>query len=155
MRTRTEFVEDLSMMLGGYAAENLFFGDLTTGASSDMKQATHLARNMLTQWGMSDVLGPRTYGEREEMIFLGRNITENRDYSESRAELIDKEMDRLIGNALETAVKLISAHRDAMDRIAEHLVEHETIERDEFADIVGLAPANVKNKRVALAVDKK
>ena len=145
MRTRTEYVEDLAVLLGGFAAEQAFFGDLTTGASSDMKNATHLARSMVTQWGMSSALGPRTYGEREDMIFLGRAITENRDYSESRAELIDKEIDRLIHDALTTATGIIQAHRDAMDRIAAHLIKEETIERDLFTEVVGLPPANPKS----------
>jgi len=152
MRTKTEYVEDIAVLLGGYAAEKIFFGDLTTGASSDMRNATGLAKSMTTQWGMSDVLGPRVYGEREDMIFLGREITEMRDYSESRAELIDKEIDALIKQGLETATRIIEQHRDAMDRIADHLIKSETIEREEFEQIVGLPPANPKS---AVAKDVK
>ncbi|MBM3204601.1 ATP-dependent metallopeptidase FtsH/Yme1/Tma family protein [Candidatus Uhrbacteria bacterium] len=146
MRNRTEYIEDIAVMLGGYAAEKTFFGEVTTGASNDMQQATKLAKNMVTQWGMSDALGPRIYGEREDMIFLGREIHENRDYSESRAELIDTEVDTLIQNGLKTALKIVSEQKEAMDRIANHLVEKETIERDEFAAVVGLPSANPKNK---------
>lgn len=146
MRTRTEYLEDLAMMLGGYSAEKIFFGDLTTGASNDMQQATQLARNMVTQWGMSDVLGPRAYGKREDMIFLGREIHEERDYSEAKAELIDKEIDALIRQALETATRLIEKNREAMDKVAKHLTEHETIEREEFEKVVGMPPANPKSK---------
>lgn len=145
MRTRTEYVEDLAMMLGGYAAEKVFFGDLTTGASSDMQQATKLARNMVTQWGMSDALGPRVYGDREEMVFLGRDFHEQRNYSESRAELIDKEIDRLIQEALETATKTVTEQRAAMDRVAAYLIKHETIEREQFPDIVGFPAKNGKH----------
>ncbi len=145
MRTKTEYVEEIAVMLGGYAAEHIFFGDITTGASSDMQNATKLARNMVTQWGMSEALGPRVYGQREEMIFLGREIHESRDYSENRSELIDKEIDRLIQDGLATATRLIQDHRDAMDRIAAHLVQHETIERDIFTEVVGFPPANPKN----------
>jgi len=145
MRNRTEYVEDLAVMLGGYAAEKVFFGDITTGASSDMQQATKLVQNMVTQWGMSEKLGPRVYGEREDMIFLGREITQSRDYSESKAELIDQEVDALIKQALETATRIVSENKPAMDRMAEYLIKNETIERDEFAKVVGLPPANIKN----------
>jgi cell division protease FtsH len=151
MRTRTEYVEDLAVMLGGYAAEKTFFGDLTTGASSDMQQVTKLARNMVTQWGMSDELGPRVYGEREDLIFLGRDIHEQRDYSESRAEMIDKAIDLLIKEALATAMKVVSEQREAMDRVAKHLIEKETIERDEFPKVVGFEAKNEKHgKKPAL-----
>jgi cell division protease FtsH len=146
MRRRQEYVEDIAMTLGGFAAEKVIFGDLTTGASNDMQQATRLARNMVTQWGMSDVLGPRAYGHREEMIFLGREIQETRDYSEDKAVLIDKEIDALIKQGLETATKIITDNRAAMDRIADHLVKNEIIERDEFEKVVGFPPANPKAK---------
>lgn len=148
MRRREEYQEDLAVMLGGYAAEYTIFGDITTGASNDMKNATQLARNMVTQWGMSPELGPRIYGEREDMIFLGRQIHENRDYSEEKAILIDKEIDRLIAEGLATAKKLISSNREAMDRIVNKLVEQETLERDAFAEAIGLPAANPKNIRV-------
>lgn len=145
MRTRTDYIEDLAVMLGGYAAEKVFFGDLTTGASNDMQQATKLARNMVTQWGMSESLGPRTYGHREDMIFLGREIHEERDYSESKAEIIDKEIDVLISEAFATAMQLVEKNREAMDRVANHLVKNETIEREQFETIVGFPPANPKS----------
>ncbi len=145
MRTSTEYKEDLAVMLGGFSAEKIIFGDLTTGASNDMQQATKLAKNMVTQWGMSDALGPRTYGEHEDMIFLGRDIHENRNYSESRAEMIDKEIDQLISDALKTAMDVISQNKDAMDRIANHLLKEEIIERAEFSKIVGAPPKNPKS----------
>lgn len=146
MRRKQEYVEDIAVTLGGYSAEKVIFGDLTTGASNDMQNATALARNMVTQWGMSDALGPRTYGKREDMIFLGREIHEERDYSEEKAVLIDKEIDVLIKQGLETATKIITDNRAAMDRIAEHLMKHETIERDEFEKVVGMPPLNPKAK---------
>ncbi len=145
MRTREEYKEDIAVALGGYAAELAFFGDITTGASNDMQNATKLARNMVTQWGMSDALGPRTYGERQDMIFLGREIQETRDYSEDKAILIDKEIDRLIGDGLATAKRIVAEQKDAMDRICAHLIEKEIIERDDFEQIVGLPPANPKS----------
>jgi len=145
MRTSTEYKEDLAVMLGGFSAEKIIFGDLTTGASNDMQQATKLAKNMVTQWGMSDALGPRTYGEHEDMVFLGRDFHENKNYSESRAELIDKEIDQLMSDALKRAMELISENKPAMDRIAEHLLKEEIIERAEFSEIVGVPPTNPKS----------
>ncbi len=145
MRRLSEYKEDIAVMLGGYAAEQEFFGEITTGASNDMQQATRLARSMVTQWGMSEKLGPRTYGAKEEMIFLGREIHENRDYSESKALVIDDEIDHLIQEGLQTARAIIKNHRDAMERIAVKLLEKETLEREAFLEAVGLPPANLKN----------
>ncbi len=145
MRRREEYLEDIAVMLGGYAAEFIHFGDITTGASNDMKNATQTARNMVTQWGMSDVLGPRVYGDQADMVYMGRPVHESRDYSEDKAVLIDKEIDRLIAEGLVTAKQIISEHKKEMENIGNHLLEKETIERDEFTKIVGLPPANVKN----------
>lgn len=153
-RKRAEYIEDIAVMLGGYAAEKTFYGDVTTGASNDMQQATKLAKNMVTQWGMSDILGPRVYGEREDMIFLGREITESRDYSESKAVVIDQEIDTLIRDGLATALKIIGDNRGAMDRICAHLLEKETIEREEFEAVVGAPAANEKSRLKAKALDQ-
>lgn len=145
MRRREEYTEDLAVMLGGYAAEQIIFGDITTGASSDMSNATQLARNMVTQWGMSTKLGPRVYGDREDMIFLGRNIHENRDYSERRAETIDDEIDELISSGLARAKQIITDNRPIMDKVAEKLLETETMEREAFLEAVGIPSANPDN----------
>ncbi|MFH1078272.1 MAG: ATP-dependent zinc metalloprotease FtsH [Patescibacteria group bacterium] len=145
MRRRGEYVEDLEVLLGGFAAEKVFFDDITTGASSDMKQATRIARSMVTQWGMSEKLGPRVYGEQEEMIFLGREIHENRDYGEETAKTIDTEIDGLIGKALTDATALLTGHKDVVDRVADALMQRETLDRDEFYALVGIPPANAKN----------
>ena len=145
MRRSAEYIEELSMMLGGYAAEQIIFGDITTGASSDMKETTGLARNMVTQWGMSAEMGPRVYGSREDMIFLGRDIHENRDYSEKIAEKIDAEIDKLIANALGRAKTIINNNREAMDRVSAELLKVETLEREAFMEIISIPPANPKN----------
>jgi cell division protease FtsH len=149
MRKREEYLEDLSVMLGGYAAEQIIFNDITTGASSDMRGATQLAKDMVTQWGMSEALGPRTYGEREDLIFLGRNIHENRDYSEKIAEKIDQEIDKLIADALEKAKQIIADNREAVERVAKILIEKETLEREPFLEAVQLPAANPANRTVA------
>ncbi|MFH1430427.1 MAG: ATP-dependent zinc metalloprotease FtsH [Candidatus Uhrbacteria bacterium] len=144
-RTRAEFLDDLAVMLGGYAAERTIFGDgeLSTGPSSDLRQATHLARRMITEFGMSDVLGPRTFGQREELVFLGKDITAQRDYSEHVAEQIDSEMHAIINTALERAQAIINEQRDYLDRIAALLLKNETIEQAEFESIfAGEAPTN-------------
>jgi len=145
MRSREEYQEDIAVAMGGFAAEKIFFGDITTGANLDMRNATRTARNMVTQWGMSEKLGPRTYGEREDMIFLGREIHENRDYSDERAVLIDQEMDRIIGEGLKTAQDLIKSHKTEMERVAQTLLEKETLERAQFLAAIGLPPANLKH----------
>jgi cell division protease FtsH len=149
MRRKADYIDDIAVSLGGYAAEKLICGDLTTGASSDMQRVTQTARSMVTLWGMSDKLGPRTYGQSDEMVFLGREIHEARNYSESRAVTIDDEIDQLISEGLKTAEKIIADNRAAMDRIAEYLVKNETIEREQFEEVVGLPPANPKNKKKA------
>lgn len=132
-KTRAEFIDELAVLLGGYATEKEIFGDLTTGASNDLKVATQNAKQLITQYGMSEALGPRTFGEKEEMIFLGKEIHERRDYSEKVAEAIDKEISRLIEEARFTAEKLIKENRETLDKIANTLLEKETLEKEEFA----------------------
>lgn len=139
MHSRKEFIDELAMMLGGYVAESEIFGDLTTGASNDLQRATKLARELVTQYGMSENLGPRTYGERDEMIFLGKQIHESRDYSEKIAEKIDEEIGILLNNAKETARKIIQQERPKIDAVVKHLLEKETIEKDEFIALIGPA----------------
>lgn len=135
MTARQEILEELSVLLAGYEAEKEVFGDITTGASNDLKKATDIAKNIITQFGMSEKLGPRTYGERHEMIFLGREITEQRDYSEKIAEQIDIEISKTIGNAQKKANDIIKEHRAMLDKIANVLLEKETLEREEFESL--------------------
>ena len=137
LHSQAEFLDDLASMLGGYTVEKEILGELTTGASSDLRQATKLARRLVTEYGMSEILGPRTYGQREEMIFLGKEIHERRDYSEKVAETIDKEISKLILTAQKTAQDLLTKNRKQLDKIALTLLEKETLESDEFEKIVG------------------
>ena len=137
--SRAEFLDDLAVMLAGHVAEKKIFNEVTTGASNDLKKATQLARQIVTQYGMSDELGPRTYGEHEELIFLGREIHERRDYSEKTAEAIDSTIMKLIRNALKTAEDIITRQRERLEKIAQTLLVKETLEKDEFEQLMATA----------------
>ncbi|MFH1460929.1 MAG: ATP-dependent zinc metalloprotease FtsH [Patescibacteria group bacterium] len=132
LHSRSEFIDELAVFMGGYVAEKIVFDELTTGASNDLQQATELARNLVTKYGMSDKLGPRTFGGREEMIFLGREIATGKDYSEEAAGQIDKEVSRFIDQAFHTAKKILTQKRKKLDQIAQELIKKEAIERQEF-----------------------
>jgi cell division protease FtsH len=134
--TLNEFKADLAVMLAGQVAEREIFHEVTTGASSDLKNATGLARQIVTRFGMSK-LGPRTFGQQEEMIFLGREIHERRDYSEKVAQDIDQEIHHLLAEAQVTAEKILTKHRAQLERVAEELLVKETIERDAFEALLG------------------
>ena len=134
--TKSEFVAELAVLLGGFVAERTVFGDVTTGAHSDLKKATRLARKLIMQFGMSDALGPRTFGEREEMVFMGREGVEQRDYSEKTAEAIDQEVSVLISAAFSTAQKIVTESRGKLDTIVGALLEKETLERADFEALV-------------------
>ena len=129
---KAHYLAQLAVALGGHQAEEIVFGDTTTGPSDDISKATKIARMMVTQWGMSERLGPRTFGRKEELIFLGREISEQRDYSEKVAEEIDDEVRRLVEQARETAHRLVSENRHILDRVARKLIEDETVEGDDI-----------------------
>ena len=139
--TSNQLEAKLAMAMGGRAAEELVFGETTTGATNDLEQATNIARTMVTRFGMSKKLGPRTFGKREELIFLGREISEQRDYSDSVAEQIDDEVHSLIDGAYQTAMRILKDHRPRLDHISNYLMENETIEEDQFPDIFDNPPA--------------
>jgi cell division protease FtsH len=132
LQHRNKFKADLAALLGGRAAEEIIFHDVTTGASSDLERATKLARAMVTQYGMSDKLGPLTFGEKEELIFLGREIGEQRNYSEEIARQIDREVRSLIDEAYQTAKRILVTNRDKLVAIAERLVHEETLDAAAF-----------------------
>ncbi len=134
-KTKSEFIDELAVLLAGHVTEQNIFNDVTTGASNDLKRATTIAKELITEYGMNEVLGPRTFGQKEEMIFLGKEIHERRDYSEKTAEAIDKEVSKLINQASKTALELITKHRRELDTIAQELLEKETLEKEEFAAI--------------------
>ncbi len=129
---RNKLEDELAGLLGGRVAEEEVFGDVTTGASNDLERVTSLARRMVTQYGMSEVLGPQTFGEKEELVFLGREIGEQRNYSEDVAEAIDSEVRRLVERAHGRAGELIRTYRAKLDELAHYLIERETIDASEF-----------------------
>ncbi len=137
MHTKSEFVEELAVLLAGHVTEKEIFGEVTTGATSDLRRATALARQLVTDYGMSENLGPRTFGEKEEMIFLGREIHEQRDYSEKVAEQIDKEISDFIGQAVKRADGIIKARNKELAKVVAALLKKETLEKEEFEQIVG------------------
>jgi cell division protease FtsH len=130
--TRSQFADDLVVGLGGRVAEEIAFNELTTGAQNDLERLTKLARKMITEYGMSDRLGPRTFGKREELVFLGKEITEQRDYSEKVALQIDEEVHKLIQKAHETARKILSENKARLKLIADQLMLVETVDEEKF-----------------------
>jgi cell division protease FtsH len=133
--SRSKMLDDLVFTLGGRAAEEIVFNDITSGASNDLERVTRMARSMVMRLGMSSEMGPMVYGQKEELIFLGREISEQRDYSEAVAELIDQEVRRLVANAYDSARKLLNEYREKLDLIAEKLLEVETLTREEFEEL--------------------
>jgi cell division protease FtsH len=133
---KSDFINELSVLLAGHLVEKEIFGEVTTGATSDLRRATALARSLVTDYGMSENLGPRTFGQKEEMIFLGREIHEQRDYSEKIAEKIDEEIADFLEVATKLAKKIISEKREYIEKVVVVLMEKETIEKDEFAALM-------------------
>ncbi|MCC6799483.1 MAG: ATP-dependent zinc metalloprotease FtsH [Anaerolineae bacterium] len=139
--TTKRYFDQIAGALGGRAAEEIVFGDVTNGASSDLENVTRLARTMVTRWGMSPKLGPRVFGQKEELIFLGREIGEQRDYSESVAEVIDEEVHEIVSTAYTRALDVLRENRDKLDAVAERLIEVETLGREEFLELMGDRPS--------------
>jgi len=139
--TKSQFEETLAFSLGGHAAEQLIFGEVTTGASNDIERATSLARQMVTQYGMSEKLGPLALGNRQEMVFLGRDIGEQRNYSEAVAQEIDNEVRNLINRAYSVAREILIRHKDKLVTVSEKLMTLETIEGPIFDEIMGITQA--------------
>ncbi len=132
MVSKAKFEDDLAGLLGGRAAEEIVFKEITTGASNDLGRATKMARAMVMQYGMSKRLGPRTFGKKEELVFLGREISEQRNYSDEVAELIDEEVHCIIDRAYARAKKVLIDYRDKLDTLAKMLMETETVDKQQF-----------------------
>jgi cell division protease FtsH len=134
--TRAYLLGQITVAMGGRVAEELFLDHLTTGAGNDIEKATDMARRMVCEWGMSDSLGPLTFGKKEEQIFLGREIAQHQDYSEATAVEIDREVKRLVMQCYEKAREVLSTNRDTLLRISEALLEREVLDTDQIAKLV-------------------
>ena len=135
LTSRKKMLAQLTFLLGGRAAEQIVFDDITSGASNDLENVTNMARTMVTRLGMSPELGSMTYGQKEELIFLGREISEQRDYSEAVAEQIDHEVRRLVDDSYKEALAILKKYRTELDAVANKLLEVETLSREEFEKI--------------------
>jgi len=130
--TRSQISDMVATFLGGYTAEKLTFNEVTTGAYDDIKRATELARKMVTDFGMSDKLGPRTFGDKQELVFLGREISEQKDYGDKVADAIDEEVNKIIQQAHQTAEKILTENKSKLVLLAEKLTAQETLEGEEL-----------------------
>ena len=137
MTTESQFMSEIATLLGGMCAEKLKFGEMTTGASNDLTKASYIARKIVKEYGMSP-LGPISFGEKEEMIFLGKEISEQRNYSEEVAFKIDKEVEKIIRTAEKTAQNVLTRRKGLLDKVAKKLIEKETIEREDFEKLIGI-----------------
>ncbi len=133
--TRGKLKDMLAGILGGRAAEETVFGEITTGASNDLEKVTEITRSMVQRWGMSEKLGPLVYGKKEELVFLGKDLGEQRDYSEAVAQQIDAEVQRIVAEAHETALHTLEENRDRLERIAMALIEIESLDQEDFEKV--------------------
>ena len=133
--SRNKILADMVSLMGGRAAEEIVFSDITSGASNDLERVTKMAREMVTRLGMSSKLGPMVYGKKDEMVFLGKEFTEQRDYSESVAEIIDIEVKELVSDAYQRAIDILKERRDILEVLAEKLLEQETVDKKELDEI--------------------
>jgi len=134
--SKSQFDDRLAVSLGGRVAEEITFGEATTGAQNDLEEATKLARKMVTEYGMSDKLGPRTFGQRQELVFLGREISEQRDYSDKVAQEIDEEVHGIIQRAYNTAKQVLTGNRERLRQLAQELIAHETLDEPDLNRIL-------------------
>ncbi len=136
LKTKSQFINDLAVMMGGFSAEEIMFKDVSTGASNDLQTASELARRLVTKFGMSEKLGPMTFGKTQELIFLGREIATEKNYSEKVATQIDEEVKKFIEHAYTAAKKIITSRKNVLEAIAKKLMAEETIEREEFDKLI-------------------
>jgi cell division protease FtsH len=136
----------IAYAMGGRAAEKIVFNEFTTGAGNDIERATQLARKMVCEWGMSEKLGPVTFGKKEEEIFLGREIAQHRDYSEQTAILIDQEVKKIVDTAMTKAEKILNDNINLLHRLSEELLEREILDGEEIDKIIKGEPLPVFEK---------
>ena len=134
--TRDYLLAMVTVLLGGRAAEEIVLGSITTGAGNDLERATEIARKMVCEWGMSEKLGPLTYGRKDELIFLGRDFVQSKDYSDTTARLIDQEVKRIVSECHERARSIIQANRETLERLATALLKKEVLDGPEIEEII-------------------
>jgi cell division protease FtsH len=139
-RNRGWLLDRITIAMGGYAAEKLMLNETTTGAQNDLEQATDLARRMVCEWGMSEVLGPIAYGQKDEPIFLGKEIARHKDYSEDTARAIDAEIKRIVEAGLTESERILGEQKDKLKLLAETLLVKENLDDDEIRTLLGMAP---------------
>jgi len=149
MKTKSEFLKEISILLGGYVAEQIKFKEVTTGAENDLKTASYLARKMVKEYGMSP-LGPIVFGEKSELEFLGVESEVSKNYSEKLAEKIDKEVENIIKQATQNTRKILSRNKKKLEKIAKKLIEKETIEKEEFENLIGKQERKNKNQQIKI-----
>jgi len=152
IKTKSEFLAEMATLLGGYCAEKLKFGEITTGAANDLERASELARKLVKEYGMSS-LGPVSFGEKEELVFLGKEISEQRNYSEKVAAQIDREVSKFIKNAESQARKILLKKKKLLEKVAKILIAKETIERGEFEKLTGRG-TEIKPKKLLIKKGK-
>jgi cell division protease FtsH len=145
LHSRSYYIDELSVLLAGYVSEKLTFQEVTTGASNDLDRATSIARNLVTRFGMSE-LGPRTFGHKEELVFLGKEIHEEKNYSEKTAEEIDHQVSKFVRDAYFVSEKMLTEKQGLLKKLADTLLEKETIEQEEFNEIVGIEDKKKKTE---------
>jgi cell division protease FtsH len=142
---KKEFLDEIAAALGGYASELIVFNDISTGASSDLRVATDMARELVTTYGMSEKFGPISLGRKQEIIYGYKEFLVEKDYSEKTAEEIDKEVQRILNEALERAKKVLEIKRDKLDKVAKALIKRETLEKKQFERLVGEPKGSLKD----------
>ena len=146
-RGKNWLMDRIRISFGGYAAEELIYGETTTGVQNDLEQATSMARRMVTEWGMSEQIGPMALGSEGEPIFLGKEIATHKDYSEETARQVDNEIRSLLSNCLNDVRALLKEHREQLEKLANELVVKETLDDTDIRNLLGFAP------RVAITVE--
>jgi cell division protease FtsH len=146
-RTRGWIQDRIVICYGGWTAEKAFYDETTTGTKQDLEQATDMARRMVCEWGMAEELGPVTYGQEDEPIFLGKEIARHKDYSEETAKRIDAAVRKILDEGRSVAEKIIASHKDELEKLADALIARETLTDDEVREIIGLPPKEVESSR--------
>ncbi|MDH5457898.1 MAG: cell division protein FtsH, partial [Nitrospinota bacterium] len=137
---RKYLINNLAIMMGGRVAEEICLGEMTTGAGNDIERATETARKMVCEWGMSEKMGPLTYGSKEEQVFLGRDFNAQKNFSDETAKLIDLEVKALVMGGYNTAVDLLTKNRESLEKVSLALLEHETLDLKEITEIIDGKP---------------